>query len=809
MTYRHTFVFFSMLLLTFCKAPNHHADKNGVPDLHQEPLSNVLTTENPSFKLLPLNPRFAQPTPQQDTKGHALGWAEPPVDMRDVLRKEYQQASSRAIRPDAVDTAAVAEILPVKYDARSVGKVSTIKDQGQVGTCWAHAAIAALEATEMPDKQPDYSENHMAKNHGFDLGVNQGGNFNMAAAYLTRWSGPVSEEDDPYNEFGPSRGLNLPVQRHVQSYSTLIHFHDSLSNLLPVKKAIKNYGTVFTTIYWDNTYYRADTAAFFNGGLSSANHAVALVGWDDTYPAGNFVRTPKWDGAFLVKNSWGTGFGLNGFFWVSYADVSLGLSGDAMFDPEEATNNYSKVYEYDQYGASRNFFLSDAKQKIRLANKFTAQEDASIAAVAFDNAGPFETYQVSVYLSPTSTPDSGRMVSTIHADFSYAGYHTVKIDPTVPITAGTSFTVVVEKQPKKFLSTIIPVEAPVSGYSSQATAAPGQSFFSSDDGPWYDLTAQNKMASANLLIKAYTKGKAPKPISTQPTSNATNVDVMDPIFVQYDKSINKGSKFDLITLNGAVVAATIDGDKLVITPSSQLAWGSTYKLVVPLGAVTDSLGISAEESQVSFSTAKIAKMNLLSTIPVNNTTGVPLDQIFSLTFDQHILAGQNLKNIAMTNGGVKPSIKDQMLTLTPKGPLLYRTKYILTAPEGAVRDKTGAINRATSLAFVTMDPPALKAVTLSPADHQENVPLKSNVKITYNLAVKAGNVTAIEFTSSQGQMVEFTAKFSEKLLTITPKVKLAANTTYSVRLPPTAVLTDPFGEAAAEATTLVFTTGKN
>ena len=89
--------------------------------------------------------------------------------------------------------------------SRDAGKLSLIRDQGGYGTCWAFASLASLESSLLPAAPTDYSENNMAHRSGFALGYDSGGNSFMAAAYLLRWDGPVTEADDPYAPTRPRR----------------------------------------------------------------------------------------------------------------------------------------------------------------------------------------------------------------------------------------------------------------------------------------------------------------------------------------------------------------------------------------------------------------------------------------------------------------------------------------------------------------------------------------------------------------------------------------------------------------------------
>src|SRR5690606_15937937 len=114
--------------------------------------------------------------------------------------------------------------LPPVYDLRNEGKVTTAKNQGRDGSCWAFSTIASLESYILgkEGKTYDFSENNM-KNlvtssypQGFDLTPSEGGNALISTAYLSRWSGPVDESQDPYNDSSVYSPTGLPVQRHVQ-----------------------------------------------------------------------------------------------------------------------------------------------------------------------------------------------------------------------------------------------------------------------------------------------------------------------------------------------------------------------------------------------------------------------------------------------------------------------------------------------------------------------------------------------------------------------------------------------------------------
>ncbi len=222
------------------------------------------------------------------------------------------------------------EMLPERYDAREMGRAAPVEDQGELGTCWAFASLQSLENSLLPDEIFDFSEDHMSKNPNFNLGQESGGDYIMSMAYLLSWQGPVLETEDPYGDGISPRGLK--PAKHVQEIRLL-----PPGERQAIKQAVYESGGVQSALYTSlqgrdslSGYYNRETGAYCCLEEKTANHDIVIIGWDDHYPAENFTSEVPGDGAFLCENSWGTGFGLDGFFYVSYYDANLGKNGDSV-----------------------------------------------------------------------------------------------------------------------------------------------------------------------------------------------------------------------------------------------------------------------------------------------------------------------------------------------------------------------------------------------------------------------------------------------------------------------------------------------
>ena len=82
---------------------------------------------------------------------------------------------------------------PASYDLRASGRVSPVRDQGPLGTCWAFATFASLESSLLPGETWDFSEDSLAWFHGFDTDGYNGGQYLQSSACLLRWRGPFTK----------------------------------------------------------------------------------------------------------------------------------------------------------------------------------------------------------------------------------------------------------------------------------------------------------------------------------------------------------------------------------------------------------------------------------------------------------------------------------------------------------------------------------------------------------------------------------------------------------------------------------------
>ena len=400
--------------------------------------------------------------------------------------------------------------LPASYDGRKKGRVPSVKNQGSIGTCWAFASLQALEAGFLPEESYDFSEDHMSLNNGFCIPQEEGGEYTMSMAYLLSWRGPVSEEDDPYGDGYSPDGLK--AVKHVQEIQLLPG-----RDYEKIKRAVLAYGGVQSSLYSSlsgresrSVSYNEKEFAYCYLGPEPPNHDSVIVGWDDAYPRENFREEVQGDGAFICMNSWGDGFGDQGYFYVSYYDSNIGRN-NIIYTVVEETDNYDHIYQSDLRGWVGQ--MGYGQDTIWFSNVYEAGDAPQrLEAAGFYATGPGTSYEVYVVRHAGEEPgivegrEFDRKVFLTKGSFEYGGYYTVPLTGTpqedLVLSSGERFAVIVK----------ITTPDAVHPAAIEYDAGDGRTFVNISDGEGY-ISADGvtweraEEKRCNLCLKVYTKDR--------------------------------------------------------------------------------------------------------------------------------------------------------------------------------------------------------------------------------------------------------------------------------------------------------------
>jgi C1A family cysteine protease len=379
----------------------------------------------------------------------------------------------------------LSEVVPASYDLRNVGGanyMTAVKDQGQCGSCWAFAAYGAMESELLRSggAYSDFSENNLKNRHGFNAGPCAGGNTWMSTAYLSRLAGPGYESDDPYHPYDDRS--TAPVSVLPQRFLRNSNYYDTQTE---IKNAIMTKGALDTSMYYNDTYYNSAYATYYYSGTASTNHEVTIAGWDDNKVTAGGV------GAWLIKNSWGSGFGQSGYFWLSYQDSRGGKLGTSFeTDPADTVNN---VFCHDYFGD-----VVEVNSPWG-ANVFHTSNAGQLKSIGFYTQADAAFYQIEIYDHWTGNIPSG-LLASVSGTMDNWGFHVVDLNTLVSLAGNDDFVVLLHITDSSGYPQAIDLR--YSGYNSASTANAGESYYSFDGVDWTDIYSWN--TTANFSIKAYT-----------------------------------------------------------------------------------------------------------------------------------------------------------------------------------------------------------------------------------------------------------------------------------------------------------------
>lgn len=340
----------------------------------------------------------------------------------------------------AADTAENINALPAKYDLRERMRISSIRNQGRYGTCWAFGALTAMESALLPESTYLFSVDHMSMSNSFSMTQFDGGEYTMGMAYLAAWQGPVYEKDDPYGD-GKSDD-SLEAVKHVQEMRII-----ASKDIAAIKNAVFKYGGVQTSLYSSiqsptssTAHYNSVTNSYCYIGTAKPNHEVVIIGWDDNYSKNNFSVSLEGDGAFICQNSWGNEFGDNGVFYVSYYDTNIGTH-NVVYTRIDEVDNYDNIYQSDLCGWVGK--MGYEKESMYGANVFTAESDEDVVAAAFYATAPDTEYKIYVVNNFEDEDSFKNKILMEEGTVEDAGYYTIDFKSPVSVKKGERYAIVV------------------------------------------------------------------------------------------------------------------------------------------------------------------------------------------------------------------------------------------------------------------------------------------------------------------------------------------------------------------------------
>lgn len=217
-----------------------------------------------------------------------------------------------------------------QWDWRKAGKVTPVRNQGACGSCWAFATLGAFEGSYAIRNKSlvDSSEQDILNCSG--KGTCKGGWW--AFDYVVG-TGVASEAGYPYTHTDSpcKKNTGHPFRGIAWGYVGSSNKVPSVSQL---KSALCTYGPLTVAVRVTTGFQAYTGGVFSEKDTGSINHGVTMVGWDDS------------KGAWLIKNSWGTGWGETGgygsergYMWIKYGSNSIGYAAAWV----RARNNFYRV----------------------------------------------------------------------------------------------------------------------------------------------------------------------------------------------------------------------------------------------------------------------------------------------------------------------------------------------------------------------------------------------------------------------------------------------------------------------------------
>lgn len=237
------------------------------------------------------------------------------VDVMGAYTGNYRDPSASYVPPAVESTSPGVTAVPAAYTYCNTSSCTPIKDQGQCGSCWAFASTGVVEQVQKKQNGTfvPLSEQHLVScnTSGYSCaGGWQGFPWYYNRADKSGQIGTVYSSDFPYY----AADVACVSRTHHDRLTSWAQISSGQSSTATIKQAIYDYGPVWVAVCSDSSFSYYTGGVYYGSNCTSANHAVVLTGWDDS------------TGTFLLRNSWGSGWGESGYMRIRYGVNALGIA---------------------------------------------------------------------------------------------------------------------------------------------------------------------------------------------------------------------------------------------------------------------------------------------------------------------------------------------------------------------------------------------------------------------------------------------------------------------------------------------------
>ena len=529
--------------------------------------------------------------------------------------------------------------IPSTYNSVDEGFVTSIKNQNPYGNCWAYAACSVAESylikKGMASSDIDLSEAHL----NYYMYHNKGDKYENTDNDQTNVIGKYSFTDvgaDPrmlqlaMSNFGLASETIYPISKittmqgskedqnntqYVMTNSNLL-CQQAKGNESIIKQAILDNGSVLACYYDTSTAYK--NSNYYNSNeVNSFNHAISIVGWDDSYAANNFDNKPTRNGAWLIKNSWGTGFGNQGYFWMSYDEYSLG----SVYSYEFKNKDEENIYQYDGTNNALRYTLSSNTSTY--ANEFLVKRtNEELNAVSVGSATSNIPYKLEIYtnLTDINNPTSGNCEVNQNGIIENDGINYIKLSKGISLKDNTYYSIVFTLFGTNENNASIMLDATLKGTDIEFIADTSNEYcFIKSYNTW------GKLSDNTFRIKGITIKEEPKPIETiilnktditltKGTSETLQA-IINPSDTTDDKTLKwTSSNPDVATVDNTGKVTAVGGGTATITVKSQN--GKEASCEVKVTSKIESISLNKSNITLSKGTSETLK----ATINPSDTT---------------------------------------------------------------------------------------------------------------------------------------------------------------------------------------------